>query len=684
MFETISLSEEIARTRAEVIPPLQRAHAKLQIVAGSMGAKSLSERLHAVMEDLLSDTFRVIVVGRFKTGKSTFLNAFLGATAETSIEGYYGPLPSHRNPATAVLTDIVYAEAPTVSVMNVDGSTEMWTVDRFLKEGKVRAKEQETIQFFAGIRQFTLGYPSPLLKSGVTLSDSPGMSDVSHREEITREAIGRSDVAIVLFRTDQLAGEDERNFLREVEKSGCKTFVVVNMWNEDSPSDEELLDFVWDRLVVGLDPNAPSSRGVFSERGIYFVNALGAAKARSARDQAGVAASGIGAFESALGDFLRRDRAEIHLGKYLNETGRVADSLRNEIRRREAALTMDFTELQRRIESVSDKLKNVGYQRDLLHSVIVTYEARISSATTDAFDELLGTFGDHLAAELKTRPLLELKGLGAAQAVLDDSKKERIGKELTDHIEDILATRLREWTSSNVDGLPAVLRPLLERMGAELSEKLSRMSEELSSLRNEVAPEVSSEFGLRTDLLKMIKDQIEGETRGNFAGGAIFGGALATGLIATIGPQIAYQIGVFILTTIGVALNPFIILAAIVASLIGAGAAFFSGDGIESKIKTRAVQAVMPRLAADFRLKQAIRDGAINAFKGGTEKVIATVDTAIGAEIDSLDEIKKMVTSEHKEKQNHLLAIAALERTYAEAKDEIQDAILGLAQLKRR
>ncbi|MCC3771121.1 dynamin family protein, partial [Streptomyces sp. UNOC14_S4] len=66
---------------------------------GDSGAQSV---VTAVLERMDTDAFRVMVVGDFKRGKSTFVNALLGAQV----------LPVKAVPATAVITEVKFGEPP--------------------------------------------------------------------------------------------------------------------------------------------------------------------------------------------------------------------------------------------------------------------------------------------------------------------------------------------------------------------------------------------------------------------------------------------------------------------------------------------------------------------------------------------------------------------------------------------
>lgn len=67
-----------------------------------LGNEVALSTLNDAGRQLNEDTLRVLVMGKFSSGKSTFLNAFMGKAF----------LPAKPTPTTAVIGEIVYADSP--------------------------------------------------------------------------------------------------------------------------------------------------------------------------------------------------------------------------------------------------------------------------------------------------------------------------------------------------------------------------------------------------------------------------------------------------------------------------------------------------------------------------------------------------------------------------------------------
>ncbi|MBQ3979228.1 MAG: dynamin family protein, partial [Lachnospiraceae bacterium] len=68
--------------------------------------------MRSLQRDMEGDFYTVVVLGEFKRGKSTLVNALLGN----------GLLPMNVLPETATINAIMYAEEPRLSVMYRDGT----------------------------------------------------------------------------------------------------------------------------------------------------------------------------------------------------------------------------------------------------------------------------------------------------------------------------------------------------------------------------------------------------------------------------------------------------------------------------------------------------------------------------------------------------------------------------------
>ena len=203
------------------------------------------QRHDEMIRERLDAEFSLTVIGPFKRGKSTLVNALLGQELVTS----------DIAPETVTINEIRYGEVPAVAACLADGGRVHLRPDQI--------KRQELEPLLAGIRgevsHLDIRAPVEWLR-GVCLVDTPGTGDLLQRfDRQVQDYLTRTDA--VLFVLSPLAplSESERAFLRLAVLSqdfGKITF-VVNML--DQVRSERDVTRVTDYLRTGLDRMFPGA-----------------------------------------------------------------------------------------------------------------------------------------------------------------------------------------------------------------------------------------------------------------------------------------------------------------------------------------------------------------------------------------------------------------------------------------
>ena len=202
-------------------------------------------RQEEMIRERLDAEFSLTVIGPFKRGKSTLVNALLGQELVTS----------DIAPETVTINEIRYGETPAVAACLADGGRVLLRPDQI--------KRQELEPVLAGIggtvSHLEVRAPVEWLR-GMCLVDTPGTGDLLERfDRQVQDYLTRADA--VLFVLSPLAplSESERAFLRLAVLSqdfGKITF-VVNML--DKVRSEQDLGRVTDYLRAGVDQMFPGA-----------------------------------------------------------------------------------------------------------------------------------------------------------------------------------------------------------------------------------------------------------------------------------------------------------------------------------------------------------------------------------------------------------------------------------------
>ncbi|MGH4120837.1 dynamin family protein [Clostridium sp.] len=211
-------------------------------VALSLGIEKTANHLHKSISELMDEKFRIVVVGEFSRGKSTFINALLGNSI----------FPSFVRPTTTILNKVSYSETPIYRIFLRDKNSTCKIITKEQFKNVVAPKEpimgdesseyeyENALKEISNISFADIGYPTELCKGGVEIVDTPGTNDLDPaREEITYKFIPESDVAIMLLSANQILAESEMKFLKDriIKADIQKIYFVINF--KDRLRDEE-------------------------------------------------------------------------------------------------------------------------------------------------------------------------------------------------------------------------------------------------------------------------------------------------------------------------------------------------------------------------------------------------------------------------------------------------------------
>jgi len=235
----------------EIVKDTADVFSKYEITKGEL------ERTEELIEKLENQEITISVIGQFKRGKSTLVNAIL----EDKI------LPVGIVPVTAVITTIEYGDkAATVhfdnGVIKEIGFDEM---SSFINE-------QENNDNHLGVSKVALYCPSPFLKKGLTFVDTPGVGSVHQKNsDAAYSYVKESDAVIFMLSVDSPINQIEIDFLKNAKEYAAKFYFAVNKIDSIDRSDlEEYLAYCRTLIckLMGVDSiqlfpvSAKTSEGV--------------------------------------------------------------------------------------------------------------------------------------------------------------------------------------------------------------------------------------------------------------------------------------------------------------------------------------------------------------------------------------------------------------------------------------
>lgn len=487
----MSLAEQNAAHAKKVIQGVGSHIERLADIAAQIKLSSVATILRNQRIALEEDTFRLPVLGRFRNGKSTFLNALLcewnHSTSELNATS--GPLPVNDLPTTAALTIVDYGDSPAVRVQKKDETYEDWSLDRLQKEGVIRRDPDENQRFFDKIKEFQVCLPSKLLQSGITIIDTPGTDDIRERTEIVEELRHRVDAAFVVLRSDSLGGEDERRFIQSLIECGLTDlFFVVNR-RDGRVVDEDIKQETWLRIAdLCLEKGRYSGQNL-ADHNIYFVDAKAALEARLEGDKVKLGASGLDHFERQLSKYLERHKRPAHVRRFVQGADAQARSIEGSLKKLSNTVKIKAEEFRARYKAIQPRIAEINKRVSRIPRCIAAYADRVESALMVSFQDMINDVCRELPEELTNSPIPSLDDIHLVDRIMLPFRRRKILEETEAVARSLFEKRLKEWQENpaTLPGANSVIKRLLDEMAAEIEDEVSGIERQFSRIQVELA-----------------------------------------------------------------------------------------------------------------------------------------------------------------------------------------------------
>jgi small GTP-binding protein len=409
---------------------------------------ALSARAARLAERVAAQQFHIGVLGDFKRGKSTLVNALIGRAV----------LPSGVVPVTTVVTEVHFGTGePGVTVTYVDGRAEAID-DRDVAD---YVSEERNPGNRRGVARVVVCVPETFAVPGVVLVDTPGLGSVhEHQTAAAHGALAESDGAVVVLSADSPLSDTERGIVVDLASRGAPLFVVVNKCDH---LDESELETVRAYVTAQLRPLADPPPLP------YLVSARNALDGRG--DQ------GFDAFAAALRGFVREDLAAAREATAFAELERLAARRAIALEMERVAGGVDADRLARQLASFESAA--VGVRRQFTDDRLVLDHAA---------DELARSVGDVLAggaaaaAAQQWPAVLAPVGVARGRALdraLDDAVTEAVRQGFEP---------LRARAERSLDDGWTELALRFARQTQERADRLREMASELFDLRLPTVP----------------------------------------------------------------------------------------------------------------------------------------------------------------------------------------------------
>lgn len=290
--------------------------------------------LQDLIKRINQENFKVLVIGKFSTGKSSLINALLGDEV----------LPDSLNPCTAYINEVTYGDKPKAAVSfkeHLPENWELWVQEEKVKDHILKhagnkipdyivedldaladcvtipydEEEDEPIATLdnSPFAKAVIYYPSELCKNGIEIIDSPGLDESQDRTAVVKQYLKKVDAVIYVTTNIATGGDGDKEIIAQYLDSNeiKNVFFVCNLFGIKLAKAKKQLLPRLNKIFV--------DKTLLGAQGIYMIN-IG-----------DMLNSGIEEFKAALASYLNNERGRAQLTDYNEKLTELIEDIKDDI-----------------------------------------------------------------------------------------------------------------------------------------------------------------------------------------------------------------------------------------------------------------------------------------------------------------------------------------------------------------
>lgn len=639
-----------------------------------------SKQLQDAANKLKQDSFKTLVIGEFKRGKSTFINALLGEEV----------LPAYATPCTAVINEVKFGDKrkailhfnnPLPKELPQKLSSEVVAhIDKHKSKGEIPPMEipVNEIEKYVVIpdpgkdhskqvaetpfAMVELYWPLELCKNNVEVIDSPGLNEHKSRSDVTQNYISKVDAVIFVMSCDMLASETEMNVVDSLHNSGFEDiFFVCNRFDQVRPRERDRVrQYAIDKLreKTNLD-----------EEGIHFVSSADALDAKlditdPEELRNALAGSGFLQVEKALITFLTVNRGKIKILQPGRELRRILVKMLDDVLpSRLKMYEQKYEQLKENYEKSKPELQKAKERQQNVLRKVELQQDRFARNVKDSFKGFMREQIDMIPTWIKNH---EFQNTLSIKDVFNLKPQiEKISRECMNVIQSNIESQVQSWQNKE---LKPLLQDFIQEVQQQTEQDLQKFYENLSNIKRNLNLNVTHEAKEIGTLERVLAA----------AGGFLIGGAGSAVVGTTLGmnemlKSLIPQIGIVIAMILLGFTNPLILIPTLLAS--GTVQTMFGLKGQTEKIKTLISEKVQQQLRENLsdQSEQIAED-----IKAKTDELRQQINLGLDNEIKSLEENVQAALIEMESKKGNMEAEKAKVEEDMTALRKLRDSLVEM------
>lgn len=568
---------------------------------------------------LKDENLRVLVMGKFSSGKSTFLNGLLGRPL----------LPMNAIPTTAVIGEIRYSDTEKIVLLPKKGK---WHGgDAPFEISASELSKYITIDHTDGdskenpFEKVFIDSPLAICKNGIEFVDSPGLDDPTSHDSVTKEYLPTADAIIYCMNSQAAYSAKDKDEIEALRSLGYTSIIFVLTYFDVLQKNDEMMgtndaQTTKEHIIKTLTPLTD-----LGENGIFFVNSLAAIKGKVQHDAVMLQKSNFPVVEKRMEEILVNERGRLKIirslyqtkninrknGNYISDSITLANNKHSLIAQQLATAKQALSQAQDKANLINQQVENgvkdiANIAKDkgalyLISDVIPNVETWVNEANPEKGISII-----HLRSSIKEY----------TEAVID-------------HMKSRLSTSISSWCKQSLvrDCIEVQFSNLLLSQRGNMSsyqEDLAKVKVNLNlpvdgdEIGNKMAPSTANR------LVSAGGSLLIGDIFGAITGGLLGFKAMLTTLAAELTAGIVLGI-VSLFTPVGL---PAMIIAAVIAALTGASANLMS---VKSNIKKKIIEETKKALGDS---KDKFSNEIFNAVKGTLSQVQTKIKDELNGPIN--------------------------------------------------
>ncbi|KYC44455.1 MAG: GTPase Era [Candidatus Methanofastidiosum methylothiophilum] len=251
----------------------------------------------SIKDRIKTSTLSLAVLGQFKRGKTSFINALIGEPI----------LPTAVIPVTSIITILKYHPEKLIKVVFLNKE------EKIIKFNEIEkyVTEKGNPDNKKGVKLVEVNYPLDYLKKGILLIDTPGIgSTFLKNSEVTYNYLENIDAAIFLLTADQPVSNAELDFLKDIKNHAHRFFFILN--KIDYLSENQLVEILnFNKNILEKELN--------QEIEIFPISSKWAIEGKSSINNLLLKKSGMSQFEDLLNNFLLHKKNDTLMASIKNK-----------------------------------------------------------------------------------------------------------------------------------------------------------------------------------------------------------------------------------------------------------------------------------------------------------------------------------------------------------------------------